>query len=225
MVRAAPTTRLRWRDSTRLIPSRYPSVGVFDRVTSPADLEAVLELESWTNDRLNTELGVLHLLPRDEWVVGVPMASVIMAAFCHPHPLGTRFSTPERGAWYGARAVETSIAESAYHRWREFQEIGVADARVVARLYRADFNASFHDVRHDPAFRPLLDPDSYRASQEFGAQVLAAGSNGVVYPSVRDPGGECLACFRPRLVQHVRAASHYEFRWEGLPIPRIRRLS
>jgi RES domain len=225
MIPPPPSTRIRWRGTNRLVPSRYPSVGLFDRVASADDLELVMELESWTNDRLSGELGVLHTIPRDEWVLGVPMASVIMAAFCHPHPGGTRFSGPDRGVWYAARALDTSIAESAYHRWRELQEIGVADARVQARLYRADFDAAFDDIRHARAYKLLLDPVSYQASQEFAAGVLRAGSNGVVYPSVRHAGGECIACFRPRLVRNVRAAAHYEFEWAGSPVPRVRRLS
>ncbi|MGE5813463.1 MAG: RES family NAD+ phosphorylase, partial [Acidobacteriota bacterium] len=56
------------------------------------------------------------------------------------------------------------------------------------------------------------------------ARLLASGSNGVVYPSVRDPGGQCLACFRPRLVHNVRAAAHFVFEWHGRPPPRITRV-
>src|SRR3954462_2634214 len=70
---APPLTRVSWRDMARLVPSRYPSVGLFDRVASRDDLDAVLELENWTNDRVNTELGLLHAVPPDEWVVGRPM--------------------------------------------------------------------------------------------------------------------------------------------------------
>ncbi len=220
-----PETRVSWRDTARLVPSRYPSVGLFDRVTSREDLEAVLELENWTNDRVNTEVGLLHAVPRDEWVAGRPMASVVMAAFCHPNPAGTRFAGPQRGAWYAGRRVETALAESVFHRSRELREIGVTDARLQMRLYRADFRNAFHDLRADAArFAPVLDPLSYSASQELAARLLAAGSNGIVYPSVRHSGGECVACFRPSLVANVRAAAHYEFVWEGRPDPRVTRL-
>ena len=222
---SAPVTRILWRDTARLIPTRYPSTGLFDRVASPDDLDAVVELEGWTNDRISVELGQLHVLPREEWVTGRPMASVVMAAFCHPHPDGTRFASSGRGAWYASRRLDTSIAESAHHRWREIQEVGISDARVEMRLYRADFRGSFHDVREAAArFRPLLDPHSYAASQAFAASLLSAGANGVVYPSVRDLGGECLACFRPRLVHNVRAAAHFVFEWHGRPEPRVIRV-
>ena len=172
--------RINWRDTARLVASRFPTVGVFDRVTSPEDLDAVLELESWTNDRVSAEIGVLHAVDPEEWVTGLPMASVIMAAFCHPNPKGTRFAGPDRGAWYSARRVETAVAESLYHRGRELQEVGVSDARLEMRLYRADFRTSFHDLRGARSFERALDPDSYQASQKLARRLLELGSRGLV---------------------------------------------
>ena len=43
------------RPTWRLIPSRFPPVGLFDTVATAADLEAVMELAGWTNDRLVPE--------------------------------------------------------------------------------------------------------------------------------------------------------------------------
>ncbi len=221
-----PLSEVRWAKACRLIPSRYPSVGLFDRIAEPEDIDTLIELESWTNDRLSTELGILHVIPPDEWVVGRPMASVIMAAFCHPRAGGGRFSSPERGAWYAARAVETSLAETIHHRTRELAEVGHFETRVEMRLYHADFRDDFHDIRGRRAeWAPLYDPDSYAASQQFARGLLEQGSVGVVYRSVRDPAGECLACFRPARVLNVRVAGHYEYRWDGTPEPRVRRLA
>src|SRR5687767_5984682 len=129
-----PTSRIRWTAASRLIPSRYPSVGPFDQVSSPEDLDAILEVEAWTNDRISTQLGILHRMPRDEWLIGQPMASVVMAAFCHPKPGGGRFSTPDRGAWYAGRTIDTALAESVYHRTRDLAEVGHFDTRMQMRL-------------------------------------------------------------------------------------------
>jgi hypothetical protein len=113
-----------------------------------------------------------------------------------------------------------------YNRTRELAEVGHFDTRVQMRLYHADFRATFHDIRaQSRRFDPLYDPNGYAASQRFARDLLADGSNGVVYRSVRHRGGECLACFRPRLVQNVSVAAHYEFRWEGTPDPVVRRLA
>jgi RES domain len=218
--------RIRWSRTCRLIPTRYPSTGLFDRVATPADLEAIIELEGWTNDRLSNEIGVLHAIPKDEWVTGRPMSSVVMAAFCHPRPDGARFSDAQRGAWYGSRTLPTALAESIYHRTNELREIGHFETRMQMRLYHADFSAAFHDIRRPiREWAELHRPDTYAQSQIFGRELIDSGSNGVIYRSVRHDGGECLACFRPRLVLNVRVAAHYEYRWEGTPTPRVIRLS
>lgn len=226
MTIAAPTTPVSFKGTFRVIPSRFPSTGILDRIAVPEDLEAIIELESWTNDRISTELGLLHRLPREEWVVGKRMSSVIMAAFTQPRITGARFSTGERGAWYAARTLETAHAEVVFHRTKELAEIGVFETFVQVRAYLADFAAIFHDIRDaQPQFKPLYSPTSYAASQRFGQQLLAAGSNGVVYHSVRHKGGECLACFRPKQVKNVRQGEHFEYRWHGNHIPSIRKLS
>ncbi|MCW5982275.1 MAG: RES family NAD+ phosphorylase [Bryobacteraceae bacterium] len=220
-----PQAAIRFKDTHRLVPSRYPSAGILDAVASPEDLELMFELESWTKDRISAELGILTIIPRSEWVTGRRMASVIMAAFCHPRPEGSRFNGPDRGAWYAARSLATAHAETIYHRTAELAEIGVFETRVEMRLYLADFKGLFHDIRApQPEYEPFHDPASYRASQALGRDLLAEGSNGIVYRSVRHPGGECLACFRPALVRNVRAAGHFEYRWTGGPEPRIRAL-
>jgi RES domain-containing protein len=222
MAEAVP---IRARNTCRLVPSLYPTVGVLDRIATPEDLPYILELETWTNDRISTELGLLHRIPKAEWVTGRPMASVIMAAFCHPKPGGGRFNDAHRGAWYAARDLATAQAEVAYHRTKELEEAGVFETRVQVRLYLADFNCHLHDVRSNRAEHlPLHDPASYAASQAFAGELLDAGANGIIYRSVRRPGGECIACFRPRLVQRVRPDAHFEFRWEGSRTPRIRKL-
>ena len=220
-----PLRRVRRTVTHRLVPSRYPSAGILDEVASPEDLEEVVELEGWTNDRLNAELGVIGTIPREEWLVGRPFASVVMAAFCHPHPQGGRFSGPDRGAWYAAFSLETALAESVFRRTQELREVGTFETFVQMRQYLADVDARFHDVRgEDRGFAPLYAPDSYGASQAFARRLLEAGSNGVVYRSVRHRGGTCLACFRPRLVLNVRQGAHFEYRWEGRPEPAVRRI-
>ena len=216
---APPETRIEWMRTCRLVPSRYPTVGVFDRVATPEDLPELFELEGWTNDRLSNELGLLHTVPPDEWVTG-PMASVVMAAFCHPHAGGARFSGNTRGAWYAGRDLETALAESTHRRTQELREIGVADARVQMRLYHADFTAAFHDVRGEE-WDHVRDPDDHAPSQELGLALFDAGSNGIVYRSARRPGGECLVSFRPKLVAGARPAGHFEYRWRDAGEPQV----
>jgi len=153
------------------------------------------------------------------------MASVVMAAFCHTRVNGGRFNGADRGAWYAGTSRDTAHAEAVYRRTAELAEIGVFDTRVQMRLYLADFDARFSDVRPDiPENASLHNPSSYRASQAFARELLDSDSNGVLYRSVRRLGGECIACFRPALVSNVRQNAHFEYRWEGKPTPVIKQL-
>ena len=220
-----PTARVVRRGTHRLIPSRYPSAGILDAVAAAEDLEAVFELEGWTNDRISAELGLLHNVARAEWVVGRPLATVVMASFCHPPPTGGRFNDARRGAWYAAFALRTAHAEAVFHRTAELEEIGGwFDTFVQMADYLADFRAVFHDLG-EPRFARYLNPGSYERSQRLAGRLLEQGSNGIVYPSIRDRNGTCLACFRPRLVSNVKSGGFYEYRWSGKKEPAIRRLS
>lgn len=180
--------------------------------------------------RISLILGIykaLHILYpdaalADRWGA---MATVIMAPFCHPHPAGGRFNGPDRGAWYGSLSLETAHAEVIYHRTAELAEIGVFDTYVQERAYLADFRSRFHDIRaRNPAYRKYYSASSYAESQKLGRELLNAGSNGIIYRSVRQTGGYCLACFRPKLVTNVRQGHHYEYRWTGSAVPAIRQL-
>ena len=70
--------------------------------------------------------------------------------------------------------------------------------------YLADFRADFHDLRGDDDYAECLNPNSYISSQRLARQLLASGSAGIAYPSVRRQNGTCLVCFRPALVINVR---------------------
>jgi hypothetical protein len=216
-----PVKTVDLRDTHRLIPSRYPPIGLLDAVAAPEDLPLLIVLAGWTDDQVTAELGVLRTIPEEEWVVGRPYSAVVMNAFCHPRLGGGRFNNELRGAWYAAFDLATAHAEIVFHRTAELLEIGVLDARIEMRLYLADFAAVFHDLRG--GFAECHDPHSYAASQLLARELLDQGSNGILYDSVRRAGGECIGCFRPRLVGDVRAAEHYEYVWAGRREPRIRR--
>jgi len=45
--------------------------------------------------------------------------------------------------------------------------------------------------------------------------VSTASAPGIVYPSVRDPQGECLAAFRTTMLRDCRHAAYLEYNWNG----------
>ena len=161
--------------------------------------------EGATNDRLLGEANLLPGISVHEFLYGIPYAHIVNAAFCHAHPSGSRFNGSERGAWYAAFDLKTARAEVTFHKRQELQDVSWPEPETFTfDDYLADFRGDFHDIRADASYASCLDPDSYTASQQLAATLLAAGASGVVYPSVRRRKGTCVACFRPALVTNVR---------------------
>lgn len=218
------TTLVRRFDTHRLIPSKYSdgSASVLTRIAdNDQHLQDIFDLDHATNERLLAENSLLAGIGIRELVFAVPYYRIVNAAFCHAHPLGSRFNGPERGAWYAAFEVGTAQAEVTYHKSLELAEVGWWDEEVTYDDYLADFSAEFHDIRNDGQFEDCMARDSYVAGQTLAERLLAANALGIVYPSVRQPGGTCLACFRPALVMNVRKDVTYRFRWEGQPVPQV----
>jgi hypothetical protein len=218
------TTTLRQFDTCRLIPSRFAEAE--DSVLAPLAenndiLRDLFDLDNATNERLRGEYGGLPGIGVDELVFGVPNFRIINAAFTYARPEGNRFSDGERGAWYCAFEPETALAEITFHKSVEYQEIDRFDDSVTYQTMLADFTATFHDLRGARGFARVLAPASYIASQQLAAQLLEAGSMGVIFPSVRRAGGTNLACFRPALVGNVRKGRAYRLTWAGSPTPAV----
>ena len=195
------------RPAFRLIPSRFPPIGAFDTVSTPADLEAVMELEGWTNDRL--VLHRLRRLPQAEWVFGRPNASVVMAAFLHAAPLGGRFNGPDLGAWYASASLVTAAAEVGHHLRREALDTRRETLSRDFRCYGCAIEGLHADIRGQQAARPAIyNPARYAASQAFGEDLRASGANGILFSSLRHRDGENIAVFRPSLVGAVTQREH-----------------
>lgn len=225
-----PTVDLAQRDTVRLISTGRLKAPVLSPLAANfGALEDLAGLESVTNGRLQAqETGLPGLDPR-ELVFGRPGYTFINAAFTHTRPGGNRFNGEDRGAWYCAFEVETSLGEVSYHLTRELKAIGRFDNVTDYAELLADFFGPFHDLRVvDPASEPALREDpgvAYPAGQALARRLrIEAASNGIVYPSVRQAGGVCLVAFRPDLVQNLRQGGIWRLEWQGAPTPAMTRL-
>lgn len=213
-----PVRDVRWRPCWRIVPSRFPPISLFERVADPADLDAVFAVEALTNDRLREETGELARVPADERVTG-PGAGYVMAPFTHVPPYGGRFSDGTAGAYYAARALETAIAETTYHRARFLAATREPPMELDMRVLVATLDAPLHDVRGLRGARPeLYRSDDYAAPQALARALRAGGAWGIAYDSVRHPGGECAAVFRPRALADCKQGMHLTYVWDGSQI-------
>ena len=217
-----PVRPVAWEPCYRIIPSRFPPIDLFERVVDPADLDAVLELESLTNPRLRDEVGELQLVPPEDRISG-PGSSAIMAAFTHLNPEGSRFTNGTYGVFYAGKTLETAIAETRHHRARFMGATNQAAAELDMRVYVVDLKGDLYDLRGLQATYPAVyDRDSYAASQPLANDLRKQGSAGIVYDSVRDAAGrECAAVFRPPVLSHCRQERHLCYVWDGQAISNI----
>jgi hypothetical protein len=213
-----PLAALAWLPCHRLIASRYPTVGLYDDIARPEDLDVVFAIEALTNPRIRQELGALSLVPPADRVSG-PGATLIMASFTHLNPEGSRFSDGSYGVYYGADKLETAVAEVSYHRARFLARTAEPEIDVDLRWIEAELNQQVHDLRSGSVGKDdlsdICDPDHYGASQSLGRSLRGKGSTALVYDSVRHAGGQCVAVFVPRALARARAAGHLSLHWDG----------
>lgn len=216
-----PSVRLKWDPAWRVIPSRFPSVGLFERVARAEDFDALYALEAMTNDRLRDEVGEISLVPVEERLFG-PGSTCIMAAFTHLNPQGSRFSDGSYGIFYCARTRDIAIAETRHHSTHFMAATQEPSMRLQMRLFTVEAKGKTADLRKASQAEPrIVDPDDYSHAQGIGRQLRADGTQGILYPSVRYPGGECLAALRTGIVKNCLHAAYLEYNWNGRTIDAV----
>ncbi|MDQ6611895.1 MAG: RES family NAD+ phosphorylase [Gemmatimonadota bacterium] len=208
----------------RLVPSQFPPIGVFESLASPDDAIAAMKLESLTNDRLQLQITRARLLQREDWLLGQPGATAVMASFLHAAPEGGRFTRGDLGAWYAARSRNTAIAETVYHQTRRIAaSAGLAmRATVAMRELTHPLDARFVDLRGKREQYPEFhDANSYAQSQPFGESVRKSGAAGIIYESVRHRLGTCVVIYKPAIIPPVKQGVHLEYRWNGNASPDV----
>ena len=193
-------------------------------VDDAADLDALAEIEGATSTRLIAEERGISGLAANELVHDVPHAHFINASFAYARPRQpNRFNGTDRGAWYAALAVATCLREVGYHLTSALADAGDFNAVVEYGEMFCSLAGAFLDLRQ-AAGHPALDPDVARAypiGNALADHARARGLNGIIYPSVRHPGGTCIVALRPAAVQSVRQGAVYRMTWAGGPEPAI----
>ncbi|UIJ47476.1 RES family NAD+ phosphorylase [Sphingomonas cannabina] len=217
MVSAAtpPVAEVAWRGARRIIRTHFPPIDLFEDIADPADWPLLISAEQKTNPRLATSIGNLDLVPPARRVGG-PGASYLMAPFTHASPdRPSRFSDGVPGVLYAGDSFEVALFETMHHH-----------ARFMARTQEApgwtsqfreivlDVTGDLHDLRGG-GHAAELDPDCYEAGQRLARSLRADGSDGLIYPSVRYPDGECVALFYPDLGKHPLQGRHLDYHWDG----------
>ena len=220
---AIKTTRVRWAKAYRIISSIFPPIDLFEDTSDPADWDLLVSLESKSNPRIIEVIGQLALVPPERRVSG-PGASYVMAPFTHVSPnWAGRFHDGSFGVYYAANTAKTALAETMHHRSKIYR--ASSEAPGWFSQYReliGKVDRRFHDITSDKAYAECLDPSNYSASQALASELRCQGPNGILYPSVRDKTGLCIAAFWPDVVGIPKQGRHFAYHFDGNKIDMYR---
>ena len=224
-ISGVPVTTEAFPRTVRLVTTARLRAAVLAALVDGEDeLDELAEIEGATSARQIAQDRGISGLKANELVYDVPHAHFINASFAYARPQQpNRLNGPNRGAWYAALAVATCLAEVGYHLTNMLADAGNYDATVEYAEMFSSMAGDFLDLRQAPA-HPALGPDiaaAYPVGNALADEVRAAALNGIVYPSVRHPGGTCIAALRPAAVQSVRQGAVYRVIWRGSPTPAI----
>ena len=138
-----------------------------------------------------------------------------MAAFTHISNLKpTRFTdNTSYGVYYGANNLETAFAETIHHREKFYSATHENDTNITMREYVNKVVRKLHDITAVQFSH--LHTENYTEPQAFAKILRKSGSNGLMYNSVRNKGGKCIAIFKPKAVSIPIQGSHFSYKWCG----------
>lgn len=211
--------------TVRLVTTARLRAAVLTALVDDEDeLQALAEIEGATSARRIAQDRGISGLAANELVYDVPHAHFINASFAYAKPQQpNRFNGGDRGAWYAALDVATCLREVGFHLTNALADAGDFNATVEYAEMFCSLAGDFLDLRQ-ASDHPSLDTDkakAYPIGNALADSARAAGLNGIIYPSVRHPGGTCLVALRPAAVQSVRQGAVYRMTWRGDPTPTI----
>jgi hypothetical protein len=212
-LKAPPLADPQWPKAYRIVNSSFPPIALFEDVLDPEDLEIAYALEALTNDRLIEQAGVLARVRPEDRLSG-PGSTPVMAAFTHIGK-SSRFTDGTFGVYYAASSQAAAIAETCYHQERFLAATNEADLELTMRTYVNRVVKPLHDVRDGFAHLHQPDPEAYGPSQAFARQLREFESWGLLYNSVRLPGHDCVAAFRPPAVSIPKQGKHLRYVWSA----------
>ena len=208
---------LDWPSQYRIVPSEYPPINFFERLVEPDLMDTLYYIESLTNERLRDEVGDITLVASEDRITG-PGSSPVMAAFTHISPSSpSRFSDGTYGVYYAADSMKTAIEETKFHRSQFLMYTNEDAGQIDMRVYIGGVNKPLHDIR-GKAFTHYHKPDDWQPSLAFGKLLKEQNAWGIVYNSVRHPGGLCIAALRPPAVTIPQQGPHLTYIWDGQDI-------
>lgn len=199
----------------RLIPSKYPTIDIYEKFGSREMQDYAAELEAVTNPRLAAKSRITggdtsadSNSPR--------LQNWNHAPFSYPMPEGTYFLPPPYSVMELASDERGALARAILRREEFLARTDEPVCGVDMRMITNKVAGSFVDLRG-------LPPDTSQAGRwTLGRRLYEDGVDGLIFKMAELPGTEFVSIFNvDTLVEKGVQGAHYRFRWDGHRIGRI----
>ena len=205
-----PSVRLTGRWS-RLIPSRFPPVDVYERLGDARLRAAAVRIEGLTNPRLASKARI-------EAAAGScshRTQNWNHAPFAYRNPEGSLLLDPARPALELLRTVEEALAYFLVRREAFLGRTDEPPTHLDMRLLRTPVEGDFVDLTR-------LSPDELgRRGRAIGRSLYDAGASGALFDHPSHGGARTLSVFDGSVLGHTDQATHYRFAWDGARIKSV----
>ena len=202
------------QDCYQLIPSRFPTIEVYERL-GDAELQAAAKaLEARTNPRL-AAINQLPSLPKPNDKAASQYQNWNHAPFAYKDPRGSFFLGPTHGCLELSGDMDTALALALLRREEFLGSTNEPAMGLDMRVFSRRITGSFHDLTK-------LDPDLPSADRrKIGHQLYESGSSGVLFCRPGFAEHRFVAIFDGSLLPRAIQGAHYRFVWDGQKIKRI----
>jgi hypothetical protein len=202
------------QDCYQLIPSRFPTIEVYERLGDIRLQAAAKALDARTNPRL-AAINQLPSLPTQGDKAASQYQNWNHAPFAYKDPSGTTFLKPTHGCLELASDITTALALALLRREEFLGSTNEPAMGLDMRVLSRRITGSFHDLTK-------LDPNLPSAERwKIGHQLHESGSSGVLFCRPGFAEHRFVAIFDGALLPRAIQGAHYRFVWDGQKIKGI----
>lgn len=202
------------QDCYQLIPSRFPTIEVYERLGDADVQNAAKELEARTNPRL----AAINQLPSKP-KLGDKTANQYQnwnhAPFAYKDPRGTYFLGPTHGALEVATDAKNALVFALLRREEFLGATGEQPMGLDMRMFTRRIAGNFTDLTK-------LDPDLPRDQRwKIGHELWDSGAPGVIFCRPGFGTHRFLSVFDGGVLGRAVQGAHFRFVWDGQTVRSI----
>ncbi|MGO6690742.1 RES family NAD+ phosphorylase [Rhizobium johnstonii] len=200
----------------RLIPSKFPTIDVYERLGPQAVRDEAVRLEELTNPRLISKARILAASEGMSPPASVQLQNWNHAPFTYPNIEGSYLLPSPFPVLELASDIKGALARAILRREAFLSRTADPPQGLDMRVISNSVVGTFVDLRATP------DKLDHQAIWSIGKDLYNGGAMGALFTIPEILGSQFAAIFsKACLVESAVQAAHYRFQWDGNSISKI----